>query len=209
MDGYETNVFDADVHAQLLHYQRNQAVGSSIWFSLRELAEDLDLAPNGRNLQRVRESIERLRDTTIDLRFRQGDAFYQYRGQLVLTFFREEHGSQDRWAVELSKQLIPLLAPGTQARYHVETDRRLKSNLAKYLLRFYATQTQAVFPMKVDTLRKFTGTHMPIRDFRRALKEALDELQEVGVVTAWAIEDDKVRIVRPGEAGSLTHSKEA
>lgn len=194
--GQETNVFDADVQAQLLHYQRNQVFGTNIWFSLRELCEDLDLAPNGENINRVRESIERLRDTTIELRHRDPTVTRKFRSQLISSFYREEGVGHDKWCVEMSKQLIGLLGPGVQTRYHIETDRKLSSTLAKYLLRFYSSHSVKIHPMKVETMRKLTGTKQPIREFRRKLKAALDELVAVEVIGSWSIEDDKVYIDR-------------
>ena len=206
--GEETNTFDADVHAQLLHYQRNQVFGTSIWFTLRELCEDLDLPPNGDNINRVRYSVERLRDTTVMLTHHDGAKPRDFKGQLVSSFVREGTQGHDRWYVQLDKYLVALLGPGVQARYHLETDRRLKSSLAKYLLRFYATHSSRIHPMKVETMRKFTGTQQPIREFRRALRNALDELVGVQAIESWGIEDDKVYINRAGEVPRLTACSE-
>jgi hypothetical protein len=196
--GEETNIFDADVHAQLLHYQRNQPFGTMIWFSLRELCTDLDLSPNGLNIARVRASIERMRSTRIVLKHHgeSSDKKVTYDGNMILSFLVVEDGSQDRWSIELSTQLTYLLAPGLQSRYPVEVDRRLKSTLARYLLRFYSTHSVQVYPMKVETLRKFSGTRQEIREFRRSLRIALQELQEEGFLQQWSIEDDKVTIFR-------------
>ncbi|QRD62644.1 replication initiator protein A (plasmid) [Xanthomonas citri pv. citri] len=196
--GEETNIFDADVHAQLLHYQRNQPFGTMIWFSLRELCVDLDLSPNGINIARVRASIERMRNTRIVLKHHgdPNDKKVTYDGNMILSFLVMEDSSQDRWSIELSTQLTYLLAPGLQSRYPVEVDRRLKSTLARYLLRFYSTHTAQVYPMKVDTLRKFSGTRQEIREFRRSLRIALQELQDEGFLQEWSMEDDKVSISR-------------
>lgn len=192
--GEETNIFDADVQAQLLHYQRNQPFGTKVWFSLRELCLDLELHPNGEYMTRVRESIERLRSTEIELNYKNEDKKIQYRGQLIASFLRIESGSADQWSVEFSKDLIALLGPGVQARYHLETDRKLNSNLARYLLRFYSTHTNHVYPIKVETMRNFTGTTTSLKHFKSNLKAALDELVAVGAIESWEIKDDKIYI---------------
>lgn len=194
--GEETNIFDADVFAQLLHYQRNQPFGSLIWFSMREICIDLDLSPNGINITRVRNAIERMRDTKIDLRHHDGEKKRDFVGQLIPSFVHEEDSTQDRWCVEMSKQLVYLLGPGIQARYQIEVDRRLKSSLARYLLRFYSTHSGPIYPMKVETLRRFCGTTQVMKEFRRTLRAALKELKEEGFLEDWYIEDDKVFVTR-------------
>lgn len=194
--GEETNIFDADVQAQLLHYQRNQPFGTKVWFSLRELCLDLDMHANGENFTRVRESIERLRSTEIELNYKNEDRRIQYRGQLIASFLRIESGQADQWSVEFSKDLIVLLGPGVQARYHLETDRKLSSNLARYLLRFYSTHTNHVYPIKVETMRQFTGTTTSPKHFKSNLKNALNELVAIEEIDSWEIKDDKIYIVR-------------
>lgn len=196
VQGEETNIFDAEVFAQLLHYQRNQPFGTLIWFSLREICVDLDLSPNGINITRVKQSIERMRDTKITLRHHDEEKKRNFVSQLIPSFYSEEDKSQDRWCVEMSKQLVYLLGPGIQARYLMETDKRLKTSLARYLLRFYSTHSAPIYPMRVDTLRKFCGTTQALKEFRRSLRSALKELTEEGFLENWEIEDDKVRVER-------------
>lgn len=192
--GAETNVFDAEVHAQILHYQRNQPFGTTIWFSLRELCTDLDLSTNGESIQRVRESLNRLHDTRVVITRKGADEKTAISGNLIASFSYQETKDADRWRVEIGTHMLELLGPGVQTRYLLEMDRALKTSLARYLLRFYSSHTKHVYPIKVETMRRFTGTNMNLREFRRALKNALDELRAVNAISAWEIEDDKIKI---------------
>lgn len=205
--GEETNIFDADVFAQLLHYQRNQAFGTWLWFSLRELCDDLDLAPNGPNLARVKKSLERLRDTKIALTSFYSDKKRDFIAQLVSSFWREESSANDQWCVELSKQLVMMLGPGIQTRYPVEMDRGLTSSLARYLLRFYSSHSAPIYAMKVDTLRKYCGTKQELKEFRRSMPAALKSLVDAGFLESFDIVDDKVHVVRKAASKSLGQDK--
>ncbi|APO93208.1 plasmid replication initiator TrfA [Xanthomonas vesicatoria] len=192
--GAETNVFDAEVHAQILHYARNQPFGTTIWFSLRELCTDLDLSTSGESIQRVRESLHRLHDTRIVISRKGADEKTAISGNLIASFSYQETKDAERWRVEIGTHMLELLGPGVQTRYLLEMDRALKSSLARYLLRFYSSHTKHVYPIKVETMRSFTGTNMSLREFRRALKNALNELLAVNAISSWEIEDDKIKV---------------
>ncbi|APO97748.1 MULTISPECIES: plasmid replication initiator TrfA [Xanthomonas] len=192
--GAETNVFDAEVHAQILHYARNQPFGTTIWFSLRELCTDLDLSTSGESIQRVRESLHRLHDTRIVISRKGADEKTAISGNLIASFSYKETKDAERWRVEIGTHMLELLGPGVQTRYLLEMDRALKSSLARYLLRFYSSHTKHVYPIKVETMRSFTGTNMSLREFRRALKNALNELLAVNAISSWEIEDDKIKV---------------
>jgi plasmid replication initiation protein len=192
--GAETNVFDAEVHAQILHYARNQPFGTTIWFSLRELCTDLDLSTSGESIQRVRESLHRLHDTRVVISRKGADEKTAISGNLIASFSYQETKDADRWRVEIGTHMLELLGPGVQTRYLLEMDRALKSSLARYLLRFYSSHTKHVYPIKVETMRSFTGTNMSLREFRRALKNALNELLALHAISSWEIEDDKIKV---------------
>ncbi|WP_152668218.1 plasmid replication initiator TrfA [Xanthomonas hortorum] len=115
-------------------------------------------------------------------------------GNLIASFSYKETKDAERWRVEIGTHMLELLGPGVQTRYLLEMDRALKSSLARYLLRFYSSHTKHVYPIKVETMRSFTGTNMSLREFRRALKNALNELLAVNAISSWEIEDDKIKV---------------
>ena len=102
-----------------------------------------------------------------------------------------------QYAVEISRELIKLFARGfTQIDWQ---QRRLlrRKPLAQWLQIYYSSHAKP-FPVSVEFIREKSGsTTKSLRKFRQLLKGALIEIQAIGVITEWQIDDsDKVQIVR-------------
>lgn len=196
--GEETNTFDQSVLLQLLHYQRRQTLGEPVAFSLSELAADLRLSTGGKDLERLWESINRLQKTTIELRNTKVGDGQGYAGQIISEVFDNRENRQNQLcAVVFRPAIAALMQPNTLTMISWELRLKLRKELSKWLLTYYASHSRPN-PIFVQTIYKFSGS--TIREtwkFRSVLREALGELEEVGFLKSWEIDaDDKVHVVR-------------
>jgi hypothetical protein len=101
------------------------------------------------------------------------------------------------YSIQITRDLIKLFDRGfTQIQW--EQRRNLKQKpLACWLQMYYSSHAKP-YPVKVDFLRKQSGSNIAeLWKFRQNLKAALEEIQAVGVIKSWNIEDnDKVMVDR-------------
>jgi putative NADH-flavin reductase len=64
-----------------------------------------------------------------------------------------------------------------------------RNNLAKWLHGNYASNV-IVLDYKVKTIHSLSGSGSPLKEFRRMLKAALNQLIEVGAIRSWSIDAD-------------------
>lgn len=187
--GEELNQFDERVFMQLLHYQRRVRLGEAVRFSLREVCDDLGVHPTGRNLRLVREAIDRLQKNTIDLKVQGRGSERGYSGHLINELVYSHTLNKDAWGVTFSPQIAGLLARGALTKVRHELQSRIGSSLALWLMHYYSSHREP-FPEKVATFKARSGSSIKTeRRFKQALREALGDLEKVGFLKAWRIDD--------------------
>lgn len=195
--GEELNQFDQEVHMQLLHYQRKLPVGEQIHFSLSQLCADMGLSKSGRNTARLREALDRLRNAAIVLKGLSDGETIRFSDSLISNFVEKTSEVSSRWVVRFSKEILSVMSYESITFINLEIDRRLSSELSKYMHRFLSTHRNPL-PYKLETYYELSGSRIAtLNNFRKKMRLALQELEDVGFLDYWTIDDhDKVHVVR-------------
>lgn len=101
------------------------------------------------------------------------------------------------YSIKITRELVNLFDRGFTK---IQWEQRIKLKqkpLACWLQMYYSSHAKP-YPVTVDFIRKQSGSNTAeLRFFRRKLKEALDEIEAVGVIGDWNIDDsDKVNVER-------------
>jgi hypothetical protein len=201
--GERFNQTDLDVWEELLHVQREQALGDQIKFNrsafLKALGRDVGKA----QYEQLAEEITRLRSTTIEVKW--VDEGKTFGGGLVSKYFYDE--VEDSYIVMFDADMRKLFDGGYT---HVDHSQRMKlgnHNLAKWLHRFYSTHAEPL-PYKVETIRTLCGSKEDQRlgDFRKLLRLALDKLVKNKSIISWAI-DPKTDLLTVRRTPSLSQQR--
>ncbi len=204
--GEELRQDDEDVFLQLVHMARLSPLGETVEFTAHSLLKALRWPTNSRSYTRLRETINRLNATGLEVRSeRRG-----YSGSLLRDFEwkDDETGESARtWKVRLEPKIVALF--GSVAYTQIDWEQRLGlGNLAKWLHSFYYTH-RAPLPMKVDTIHRLCGSATKdLSKFRQLLRHALGELVDKGFLEDWAIrpKTDLVYVTRASIRSALPDS---
>lgn len=204
--GEELRQDDEDVFLQLVHMARLSPLGETVEFTAHSLLKALRWPTNSRSYTRLRETINRLNATGLEVRNeRRG-----YSGSLLRDFAwkDDETGESARtWKVRLEPAIVALF--GSVAYTQIDWEQRLGlGNVAKWLHSFYYTH-RTPLPMKVDTIHRLCGSATKdLSKFRQLLRHALEELVEKGFLEEWAIrpKTDLVYVTRASTRGTLPNS---
>jgi hypothetical protein len=199
--GWRLDQGDFDVLAQALHFlARNPDPKSRQCLRIRAkpflAAIGRQSGKSGREW--LKQSLRRLVDSTleitIDLQHGQQRGSFVYTGPLIdeLCSSDEEQSS----VISINPRLAGLFDVGW-TRVQWQQRLQLRTDLAKWLHGFYASH-RSPFPVKVATLKHLCGSECTrLVDFRRGLRNAMNELIEVGAILGWSIDqEDKLTLVR-------------
>lgn len=210
VDGYQImfkgeryNQRDLDLWEMLLHIGRQQSYGKHIEFIASDLLKALGRATGGADYEELKEDISRLMGGVVEITFT--DTNETFIGSLIHNAYREE--TTQRYAIVFDEKMRKLYDAGYT---HVDWEQRTKlkdNSLAKWLHGFYATHA-APLRYKVETIKELCGsTTERLTDFRKALRTALDKLQEAGAITSWSIDakSDLVSVRRKASTSQQRH----
>lgn len=202
--GERFNQTDLDLWEMLLHLARQQPLGNRVEFSSHSLLKELGRDTAGKEHEKLKEDIARLRSGTVEVTWtEEGKTFI---GGLVEKAFRDE--VTQRYVVVFDEKMLSLYEGGYSYVNWEQRQALGNNNLAKWLHGFYASHAEP-FPYKVDTIRNLCGsTNGVLRDFRRSLKAALAELVEIGAIRSWEIDkNDLVSIAKTASLAQQRHLK--
>lgn len=199
--GERFNQTDLGVWEMLLHLSRLQPLGGKVEFSAYSLLKALGRDTGKTQHEQLKDEIARLQGGVVEISWKRERKTFS--GQLVGAAYRNEVTQQ--YVVILNEKLLHLYDDGFT---HIDWVQRqaLKSNLAKWLHGFYASHALA-YPYKVETLRKLCGSDTKqLRNFRKMLKVALDDLFAVNCIKGWQITpSDLVYIVGTRSDSQVKH----
>lgn len=99
-----------------------------------------------------------------------------------------------QYTVEISRDLAKLFERGFTRIEWEQRHKLIRKPLAQWLQFYYASHAKPI-PVSVAFLHEMSGsTNKDKRGFKRRLKEALDQIKAVGVISEWHI-DPKTNIV--------------
>lgn len=200
--GVRLNQTDLDVWEMLLHLARMQPLGNKVEFSAHAFLKAIGRGTGRTQHEQLKEEIARLRSGTVEITWTKEQKTFL--GGLLEKAYRDEE--KQRYVVVFDDKMLGLYENGYS---HIDWSQRQalgSNNLAKWLHGFYATHA-APFSYKVETLKTLCGSaNGSLRDFRRSLKIALDELLSIGAIQSWRIDDnDLVTVERVPSLAQQRH----
>ena len=212
VEGYEIrfkgetfNQTDLDVLEGMLHLAMPHPLGKRVEFSVHSFLKELGRKTSGEQHEQFKEQVMRL--VTGGIEITDTKAKMTFMGTLVSKAFRDE--DTGRYVVIFDKDMLNLYEAGYS---HIDWNQRMalgKSMLAKWLHGFYATHAKP-YPYKVETLHNLCGSAAAMKEFKRMLKKALDDLAGVGAIEGWSIDqDDLVTVQRTPSRAQQKHLNRA
>lgn len=199
--GETLNQTDLDLWETLLHLARLQPLGTQVEFTAHSLLKELGRGTGKSQHEQLKDELMRLITGGVEITWvKEKKAFG---GALVSSYFRDE--LTGRYVVKFNTDMTNLYSMGST---YIDWEQRKalgKNNLAKWLHGNYASNA-VILDYKVETIRELSGSGSPLKEFRRKLKAALDQLVEIGAVRSWSI-DAKTDLVRVDKVPSKTQRK--
>lgn len=208
VEGYEIrfkgetfNQTDLDVLEGMLHLAMPHPLGKRVEFTVHSFLKELGRGTSGKHHEEFKEQMMRL--VTGGIEITDTKARMTFMGTLVHKAYRDEDSS--RYVVIFDKDMLNLYEAGYS---HIDWGQRMqlgKSSLAKWLHGFYATHAKP-YPYKVETLHNLCGSAAAMKEFKRMLKKALDDLVGVGAIETWCIDpNDLVTVQRTPSRAQQKH----
>jgi hypothetical protein len=176
---------DELVWMQILEYAKHHALDEAVEFNLHQLCRDLDWTVNGRNYDRLRASISRLKANEIKVENEQIG-----RGQAISLIREYEYDAAgesagSRYRVWIDKRLVILFAGNRYTRVEWREYRGLRP-VARRLYDYVASHRQP-FPLMLESFWKLCRSDCADKHKWAAMvREACRELEGAGMVKkAW------------------------
>lgn len=212
VEGYEIrfkgetfNQTDLDVLEGMLHVAMPHPLGKRVEFTVHSFLKALGRSTGKTQHEQFKEHVMRL--VTGGIEITDTKARMTFMGTLVHKAYRDE--DTGRYVVIFDKDMLNLYEAGYS---HIDWNQRMalgKSTLAKWLHGFYATHAKP-YPYKVETLHNLCGSAASMKEFKRMLKKALDDLAGVGAIESWSIDqDDLVSVQRTPSRAQKKHLNRA
>ena len=185
---------DELVWQQILDYAKRFPLGEPVEFNLHELCRDLNWSVNGRNYDKARLSISRLKANEVRVeneRLGRGVAV-----SLIREYeFHGDGAKGTRYRIWIHPNLILLFAGNTSTRIAWQRYRDL-TPIARRLYDYVASHKQP-FPLRLDTFFKLCASSCStLRKWRSMTRAACTELVAAElVIRAW-VQDDCVHFER-------------
>ena len=192
--GIRLDQADLDVWLTALHLSREQGLGARVVCSERAFLRALGRST--KNVEWLRISLERLTACVVKIT-RQRRTYW---GSLIEKGCRDE--ATGEFVIVLNPELAMLFEDDDYTRIEWEIRRGLGMDLAKWLHGYIASHRATPrnpHRIGLERLRVLCGSETDeLRFFRRDVRNAMQELQAAGVVTAWRITPgDALEVVRP------------
>jgi hypothetical protein len=173
--GEQLNQDDCDTLMQLIFMARNKPLGQFVVVSAYAVLKGLGRKHGGHDHEQLRQEIERLTKGSVAVR---GEDL-NYVGHLI------DESLQDlrtrRWMYRFNVNMRVFFGLDNYTLIDWERRKNLKrKDLARWLQLYWSTHSRP-FPVSVDFLREKSGSQTAaLREFRRMLKRALEDLENNG-----------------------------
>ncbi|MFZ2311290.1 MAG: plasmid replication initiator TrfA [Methylobacter sp.] len=184
---------DEIVWLQILNYGKAVSLGEPFEFSVKDLVRDVNWSKSGRNYDRVRECISRLKANEV---LALNNKAYGKSGAISLIqkyeVINDADGSPTQYRVWINQNLILLFAGNTFTSHNWEVYRDL-SPVARRLADYIESHKHP-FPLSLEKFRQMCGSiDAKTFSWRQTVRKACSEVQTAGVAdTAFLAKDDKI-----------------
>lgn len=189
--GETFNQTDLDVLEAMLHLAMPHPLGKSVEFTVHAFLKALGRGTSGKHHEEFKEQMVRLMGGVVEIT--NTTSHKTFMGTLVSKAFRDEQTG--RYVVVFDGDMLNLYESGYSL---IDWNQRMalgKSMLAKWLHGFYSTHAKP-YPYKVETLHSLCGSTATMKEFKRMLKKAFDELIKAGAIVGWIIDQDDLVIIQ-------------
>jgi hypothetical protein len=171
-----------------VHLAIRQPATTQVEFTAHAILKELDRGVGKQQHEWLKDAIARLYSGGIELTSDR----VTYFGAL-LKGSRDEHSG--RYKIELEPKLLALYQSGWTCMNWAQRQQLRRKPLAQWLHGWYGSHT-APYPLKVDTIRKLSGSRNPqLASFRRQLLKALEDLKTVDAIKSWELKKDLLHVV--------------
>lgn len=185
--GEELNQDDHDLLMQLVHFARHKPFGEPVTVPANAILAGLGCDKGGKDHKELKAKIERLLLPLIALK--NIKTRITYYGHIIESAIQDE--TNKYWVYKLNPDLRPLYDTASFSLIEWEQRRALKrKDLARWLQAFYATHAKP-FPLSVEYLHRMSGSKATLKEFRRALRIALEALVSIGFLLAWELDSER------------------
>ena len=194
--GWRLDQGDLDVWLAALHLAREHHLGVRVPVTVNEMLRTMGRSTAGSFHDWFKSAIRRLTACAVEITAGRKT----FGGPLIEGFERDEATGEH--VLYLSSRLAELFEDGDYTRIDWEIRRDLGMDLAKWLHGYIASHratTQNPHRLGLKRLRELCGSETDeLWKFRQQVRDAMQELQAAGVVTAWRITPgDALEVVRP------------
>lgn len=196
---------DELVWLQILNYGKSVPLGQPFEFSIKDLIKELDWTKNGRNYDRARKCLSRLKATEILVT---NTKAYGHSGAMSLiqnyTSANDEDGKPTNFRMWIDPGLIVLFAGNTFTSHMWQIYRKL-SPVARRLADHIVSHKHP-FPLDLERFRDMCGSSdQMLYSWRQTVKKACKELENLNVAKqAYLDKKGSVIICVRAESGKLT-----
>ena len=186
---------DEIVWLQILNYGRNVDFGQPFEFSVKDLVRDVNWSKNGRNYDRARECISRLKANEV---LALNSKAYGKSGAISLiqnyTAVNDAEGKPTQYRVWIDKNLILLFAGNTFTSHSWEIYRDL-SPVARRLADYIESHKHP-YPLSLAKFRQMCGSSDgSTTSWRQTVKRACEEVQAANIAQMARLKDDQISCV--------------
>ncbi len=196
------NQVDLDLWEALLHLQRLQPLGEKITFAARTVLVGLGRGESGRAHEDLHNGLARLVGSIVQIRWLKEKKVFV--GSLVSSFLRDEESGG--YVVRFNQDMALLYGSGYTYLDLSQRQALAQNNLAKWLHSYYSSHARP-YPNLVKTVHRLCGSLASLKEFRRLLAAALNQLVEVGALLSWCIDPtaDIVTVVKVATKSQQRH----
>ncbi|MDD5112924.1 MAG: plasmid replication initiator TrfA [Methylobacter sp.] len=184
---------DEIVWLQILNYGKAVSLGEPFDFSVKDLVRDVNWSKSGRNYNRVRECISRLKANEV---LALNNKAYGKSGAISLIqkyeVLNDADGRPTQYRVWINPNLILLFAGNTFTSHNWEVYRDL-SPVARRLADYIESHKHP-FPLSLEKFRQMCGSiDAKTFSWRQTVRKACSEVQTAGIAdNAFLAKDDKI-----------------
>lgn len=187
---------DEIVWLQILAYGKDTPLGEPFEFLIKDLVKDLGWFKNGRNYERARECISRLKAS--EVLAKNINAYGKSAALSLIQNYQtnnDAEGNQSKYRVWIDYNLIVLFAGNTFTSHNWEKYRKL-SPVARRLADWIVSHKNP-YPLNIEKFRKICGSvESTTYGWRRTVKNACEEIKDAGIANTVYVKDDKICCIR-------------
>lgn len=189
--GEQLNQADLDLWETIVHAARDFPLGTPVTVSAYELLKSLGLQTGNSQYKQLHTGI--LRQIACAVQVTHEDKTYI--GPLIKSAIKDE--IKRTYVLELNREIIHLYGENKWSAIDWEQRRTLRGQSIAQALHAYFSSHKNPYPVKLETLKKFTGSKArEMKGFRRMMREALELLIEIGFLKSFSMENDLVAVQR-------------